>query len=1058
MEPPWASRPMSLTDLPIESDELQDPLGRESGLDTASPSVIPIAKTPQRDGPPPHIHRRDDRDDDDDNGDTGISSSANIGVAPAEGIEQPSPPSAAWFSCMGTEYEIVIGRRYRISLQLLDDLEVTLRFGLAIAGAAAILQFLPSSQLQSHFPLSFFIGIVVAIVFVAPPFLGTAIANSLSWVCGSLVGCSFAIITIEVLGPTRADNPSPVALGFIIFFVVFLLVYHGTSVVFRRSSTIIYCVFLMLWYSDIKNSAATVPGPYDFFLMVRTSWLGLAFALAALAVPLPQLGWPPLLPMPRMALPKVLMGTFKAADILAGVFVELARGYELGDSSLFLDEYGHRLLIRIENTERMLQGLQGLIGAAGRWEPFLSWPAPRLVSFISSCCGGGIFGSTLRLGNIGAVISNLLLMCLLQRNHINVMLRRADPTATAPWSRAMAPNMLADLEQLAVNVSSLLRQRSVLHTLSPLYDRSTEATQERERIETETLDLVSSLTRHMREHVAETLDETNAAAREIAFHCNALVRLSVMASTAVTIARVASEPPIGPPFAARVIEWLLEYLRFLKGGVTHAFRLVTLRSSPRKFIVHRHRRLAGSLLVSSAVVVACLFFLIDTLRRNVPTGFGVVTNTLILMDRDMWAANMQAGEQRLAGTALAIAGSFWLTSLWPNGDQVGIFLFIIAYCVVARFIQCNARWTQMAYSFQTALFLILFRSGSIAKGNVTTSATANAIATTLGVGIVVLANLVWPIRSRTLIRPRIFKNLMEHFIPLVQASIPPPSLRVEQPTQPATNDQAEVKRPKLPPAALIGKLAHSTAQQEELIKEAGLEPLILRAPFPEPEFAAVLAQQRRLAAALTPLSRIGDMLAAAIKEENERRSLDEPSSSKAHKFVDLGDEQANLAAIVVLDQDEDPAATSSSSSYSLPSLSPPHEQPPPPLSTSSSLLYLSLDPFLDISKVICERLRAIAIATKRKELTHLPSKRLYHSFLDFTVHLKSAVSSGELPPSVSPLLYAFAYQIRVAVFEIDSLRHAVDRLYESKTFLNLQPAIPFFALPAIRTRQKHASV
>ena len=1038
---------MSLTDLPTRRDELQDPLGRESGLDTASPSVIPIAKTPQRDPPPPHIHRRDD---DDDNGDTGISSSANIGVAPAEGIEQPSPPSAAWFSCMGTEYEIVIGRRYRISLQLLDDLEVTLRFGLAIAGAAAILQFLPSSQLQSHFPLSFFIGIVVAIVFVAPPFLGTAIANSLSWVCGSLVGCSFAIITIEVLGPTRADNPSPVALGFIIFFVVFLLVYHGTSVTFRRSSTIVYCLFLALWYSDIKNSA-TVPGPYDFFLMVRTSWLGLAFALAALAVPLPQLGWPPLLPMPRMALPKVLMGTFKAADILAGVFVELARGYELGDSSLFLDEYGHRLLIRIENTERMLQGLQGLIGAAGRWEPFLSWPAPRLVSFISSCCGGGIFGSTLRLGNIGAVISNLLLMCLLQRNHINVMLRRADPTATAPWSRAMAPNMLADLEQLAVNVSSLLRQRSVLHTLSPLYDRSTEATQERERIETETLDLVSSLTRHMREHVAETLDETNAAAREIAFHCNALVRLSVMASTAVTIARVASEPPIGPPFAARVIEWLLEYLRFLKGGVTHAFRLVTLRSSPRKFIVHRHRRLAGSLLVSSAVVVACLFFLIDTLRRNVPTGFGVVTNTLILMDRDMWAANMQAGEQRLAGTALAIAGSFWLTSLWPNGDQVGIFLFIIAYCVVARFIQCNARWTQMAYSFQTALFLILFRSGSIAKGNVTTSATANAIATALGVALVALANLVWPIRSRTLIRPRIFKNLMEHFIPLVQASIPPPSLRVEQPTQPATNDQAEVKRPKLPPAALIGKLAHSTAQQEELIKEAGLEPLILRAPFPEPEFAAILAQQRRLAAALTPLSRIGDMLAAVIKDEEERRQSE--ASNDADKVLSSLGAETQLAAIVVLDQDEDPAATSSSSTYSLltPSSTPQLHRD----LTYSTLPNLTLDPFFELASEICERLRAIAIATKRKELTHLPSKRLYHSFLDFTVHLKSAVSSGELPPSVSPLLYAFAYQIRVAVFEIDSLRHAVDRLYESKTFLNLQPAIPFFALPAIRTRHAH---
>jgi len=1055
---------MSLTDLPTRRDELQDPLGRESGLDTASPSAPTL--TPQRDPPPPHIHRRDNRADDD-NGDTGISSSANIGVAPAEGIQQPSPPSIAtpWFKFRGTEYEIVIGRRYRISLQLLDDLDVTLRFGLAIAAAAAILQFLPSSQLQSHFPLPLLIGIVVAVIFVAPPFLGTAIANSLSWVCGSLVGCSFVIITTKVLG---SDNPSPVALGFIIFFVVFLLVYHGTSVTFRRSSTIVYCLFLALWYSDIKNSA-TVPGPYDFFLMVRTSWLGLAFSLAALAVPLPQLGWPPLLPMPRMALPKVLMGTFKAADILAGVFVELARGYELGDSSLFLDEYGHRLLIRIENTERMLQGLQGLIGAAGRWEPFLSWPAPRLVSFISSCCGGGIFGSTLRLGNIGAVISNLLLMCLLQRNHINVMLRRADPTATAPWSRAMAPNMLADLEQLAVNVSSLLRQRSVLHTLSPLYDRSTEATQERERIETETLDLVSSLTRHMREHVAETLDETNAAAREIAFHCNALVRLSVMASTAVTIARVASEPPIGPPFAARVIEWLLEYLRFLKGGVTHAFRLVTLRSSPRKFIVHRHRRLAGSLLVSSAVVVACLFFLIDTLRRNVPTGFGVVTNTLILMDRDMWAANMQAGEQRLAGTALAIAGSFWLTSLWPNGDQVGIFLFIIAYCVVARFIQCNARWTQMAYSFQTALFLILFRSGSIAKGNVTTSATANAIATTLGVGIVVLANLVWPIRSRTLIRPRIFKNLMEHFIPLVQASIPPPSLRVEQ-VMPASalpdfdkegsqEEQEEqqqskakqAKKAKLPPAALIGKLAHSTAQQEELIKEAGLEPLILRAPFPEPEFAAILAQQRRLAAALTPLSRIGDMLAAVIKDEEERRQSE--ASNDADKVLSSLGAETQLAAIVVLDQDEDPAATSSSSTYSLltPSSTPQLHRD----LTYSTLPNLTLDPFFELASEICERLRAIAIATKRKELTHLPSKRLYHSFLDFTVHLKSAVSSGELPPSVSPLLYAFAYQIRVAVFEIDSLRHAVDRLYESKTFLNLQPAIPFFALPAIRTRHAH---
>ena len=1047
--------------------------------------------------------------------DTATSTTSNSTTSSNNNSSTATTPRASvarWFQWRGREYEVAIGRRYRLSLQLLDDVEVTVRFGLAIAGVAALLQFMPTEQLAARFPVPLQLGIVIPIIFLAP-FLGTAIGNSLSWVAGALVGCALAIATIEALGPTRADEPSGVALAALLFVVVFVFVYHGTSISFIKSSTITYCDLLIPWYSDIKDPTATVPGPYNFLLTIRTPWLSLAVALAALALPLPQFGWPWLLPLPRMALPKVLTGAHKAADMVAGVFGELARRHELGDSGMLqLDEFGQRLLVRIENTERMLHELQGMMELAGRWEPLLSWPAPRLGSYVSSLCGGGLYGSTLRVGNLEAVISNLLLLCFLQRNHIEVMRRRADPASTAAWSRAMAPDLLAHLEHLATNVSQLLRERSVLHTLSPQYDRSSAATAERQRLEAETLELVSSLSHHMREHVAETLDETNAADREIAFHCNALVRLSIMASTAVTIARLASEPPIGPSFAERAFSWLTDYLRYLKGGVANAFRLVTLRESPRKYLVHRHRRLAGSFLVSLAVLLSSLFVLIDKLRTNVPTGTGVVTNTLILMDRDLWASNLVDGEQRLAGTALAIAACYWLSALWPNGNTLGSYLFIVAYCVVARYIQCNPRWNQLCFSFETALFMILYQNVPVRSNTVSPSISSNAISTALSVGIITLVNSLWPIRSRSLIRSRIHKNVKDHLIPLVHASIPPSSLRrVEQETVAALaaasgstvmasehdsmTDVTKKKKKKhkaelkLPPEVLIDRQTRCTAQQELLIKEAALEPLLLRTNFPEPEFTAIVAQQRRLAAALTPLFLIGDMLAAAIKDENllqlsnsnyanrsgsgsgsadagininSNQGIDDSSNSGG---TEMDESSAAIAQkphghhavqeltqedIVAIECEPSSAARHTLSVYSLPTLS--------PGPSTSALAFLDIEPFLELAAAMCDRLDAVAVATKRKELTRLPEKRLYHSFLNFTAQFKSAVRTGRLPPSVSPLLYAFVHQIRVAVFEIEPLCSTLDRLHECKAFMNMQPAIPIFVLPTIRSRTGYRDV
>jgi hypothetical protein len=102
--------------------------------------------------------------------------------------------------------------------------------------------------------------------------------------------------------------------------------------------------------------------------------------------------------------------------------------------------------------------------------------------------------------------------------------------------------------------------------------------------------------------------------------------------------------------------------------------------------------------------------------------------------------------------------------------------------------------------------------------------------------------------------------------------------------------------------------------------------------------------------------------------------------------------------------------------------------------------------------MLCRRLEAIAYAAKAKEIVELPPKRLYHSFLEFAEQLKAGAVDGSVPASVSGVVYAFAYQIRVTVFEIDSLRNAIDRLQEAKEASDRVPYIPLFSLYGIRKR------
>ena len=728
--------------------------------------------------------------------------------------------------CWGMDFSL---RKRRIRFDFLDDLDVSIRYLFLIASCTALVLYVPEDILDDQFPGSFLMGITASLVFISPWF-GSSANVALSWNIGAGFGVVFAWFTVLILGTSTektseevltdcgttqiiegsVGHPSAVGLGFIIFIVNFLFVYVSVSPIWAKGGTVMYNVLILLWFAAIKNPLTDqVMDINSFYLIARTSAIGTVLGVLFTAIPTPRwISRPRYLLSPRLAIPVAREKLRIAAEELEVAFTGLTKEYQNNDIQRMRDESLSQYDVLIENADRLISEAQALLGSSGKWEPIIDCTPLKYEMLIE-------YASLLDLLSIQLTT---LLHVFNDRAKNSIVLQ----LFPVQW------NEIDDEELFKILDSILTTVHNIFNNV-----RNTNRTEE---VLNHRLELDMELVRQKVAAVCGSIvifDKPTPLSREQVYHCNCLWKIHNISRTILSINDLFLRPK-GVSYFRRLLDWPLDFYYIWKKSLKETFvdLLIKRKISFRSWLFHRHTIFAGSFQIAMAALIGSLFVLIPDLREDIPSGFAIVTTATLVMDRDNPGSQFAKGESRLTGTALAVGGAFVISALFPNGDSVGILLFLSAYAFIARFIQCNPKFYYISFSFMVTIFAILFEvSAAPLFSMVSSSTNGRATATTLGVVIASLCNVLWPIRSRALIRHRISKYLYEDVVPL--------AIRIFDIYNLDEIDNDDVHD-------IASKANRKTAEHRQLIENASLEPILWRDPFMDGPFRHVVNSQRKM--------------------------------------------------------------------------------------------------------------------------------------------------------------------------------------------------------------------
>ena len=288
-------------------------------------------------------------------------------------------------------------------------------------------------------------------------------------------------------------------------------------------------------------------------------------------------------------------------------------------------------------------------------------------------------------------------------------------------------------------------------------------------------------------------------------------------------------------------------------SIQETCRLLRCQNVPlRVWLLHRHRPFAGSLQIAIAALLASLFILIDHLRLSLPNSVSIVTTALGVMDRDSPESEFAKGESRLTGTALAMGGALFISALWPNGSDLGALLFMLVFSMVARFTQCNPRFTNISVSFMITLFPILFTSSTNEAATLTAATNSRAMSATLGIVIASFCSLLWPIRSRGMIGYHLAKLIGRDLISLVTSAF-----ELGEPARGAVRATRSVE----------SRARKECDHLRRMVEDAKEEPELFKLPFLHFSYLALVDASERVLINASCCNRMSEVMHSRAQED-----------------------------------------------------------------------------------------------------------------------------------------------------------------------------------------------
>lgn len=653
----------------------------------------------------------------------------------------------------------------RIRYGLLDDFDIAIRYVLCMASILSIILFTSEDALKEYLPGNFLIGITASLIFITP-FVGSAMTNCLSWIFGAFTGCFIAWLTTLILGTSTETilvqsselcsieiitqegaigNPNEIVLGIIIFLVNFSLNYFSVSPIWAKAGGICFNVFTLLWFVSMKNPLAVKLNGYDFYQITQTTIIGVLFGLLFLMIPLPR--WNGSVygfPYPRLTYPVVKKKLSEASKELEELYVFFNKEYQDNHFQRLQEESHAQYQVKLLIAQELIKEAKKLLHSSVKWEPLFT-------------CSSLSYSMLLEYAdNLHLLSVQLTSILILFKDRI----KKKPPKQyeNTEWEEICNAELHDHLNHLQDGVIKIL---SSIRKGKNIEEKNSHVVE----VQLELLRLtVADIYKDI-----EISDRLSTIGREHSYHCNCLWKFHNISKTILTFNDIFLHPK-GKHFFRRWLDWPIEYVQIWRDSFHEFFvSLLWKRDiSFKTFIVHRHRIFAGSFQIGLAAIVGSLFVLISHLRENIPSGFAIVLSAILIMDRDNPGSQFAKGEARLSGTALAVGGSFIITAFFRDdqysiGYKLGIFFFVCFYSFLARFIQCNPKYSYLSFSFMVTLFSILFEvSPNAVYSNVINSTNGRATATTLGVVIASFCNVLWPIRSRMILKHQIAKNIYSY--------------------------------------------------------------------------------------------------------------------------------------------------------------------------------------------------------------------------------------------------------------------------------------------------------
>lgn len=659
-------------------------------------------------------------------------------------------------------------------------------------------------------------GITAALIFLNPYF-GAAWSSTLSFAFGSYVGVLAAWVVTQILGTqtimiTNLDDPyqpkigwegdpSPVGTGILLFIGNFLIAYVAASFMWIKGAHIIFNVLILIWYAQMKNPFAEKLDFLDFSKIGRTAVFGCVVGIIWLVVPFPKWHSPVRgTPASRYSIPVILDQLRGASQELEHVFTSLVMVYQQLENHSLLDSLIPQLEVILSTAESKLKVAASLLGSSAQWEPVLS---PYWLKFSS-------------IQKYYATLDLMVIQC----RALLVTMKNPLP-GNYKWD-AIDDELLILLTELSDLASKSMQAGRKHFSASTNFRSAIELQLQRIREKMGTIFQDITIEPHITEE-----------GKQRAYECNCLWKLYNISTSIISLEHILANPS-GPGFFSRgIFDWGFLYLEMWKASLREIHRVLCCKESFRKFCNRRYTWFIGSLQISIAALIGALFVLITHLRERIPSGYVVVATIVIIMDRDNYSTQFSKGENRLTGTALAIAGAFFISALWPDGNDWAILIVVSIYGGISRFIQCNPLYSYTMFSFMVVLFGVLFEiSPDPIKVHVISSTNGRGTATAIGVVIACFCNLLWPFRGRSLIRYQFAKNQLKNLLPLIQGTF-----NIFD-KSPETTEPLVTK--------YLARYNKNILAQSTILIGAVTEPLLWRDPFPLHAWNNVIECQKNL--------------------------------------------------------------------------------------------------------------------------------------------------------------------------------------------------------------------